>query len=145
VLGTLHTRGAAQAVDRMVDSFPAEGQSQVRQTLADNLRAVVAQELVRTSDGRGRRPVVEVLVVTAAVAQLIRDGKTFQLHSTIATGRRSGMQLMDQALLELVRLNQVDPDEAFLRATDKREFIPYVTRMELLEFVGAPVPQAAAS
>jgi twitching motility protein PilT len=144
VLGTLHTRGAAQTIDRIVDSFPAEGQSQVRQTLADNLRAVIAQELVRTADGRGRRAAAEVLVVTSACAQLIRDGKTFQLASTIATGRRNGMQLMDQALLELVRLGEVDPDEAFLKANDKREFVSFVTRTELLDFVGAPPAASTA-
>jgi twitching motility protein PilT len=145
VFGTLHTRGAAQAVDRIIDSYPADGQAQVRQTLADNLRAVIGQELVRTTDGRGRRVACEVMVMTSAVAQLIRDGKTFQIPSAIATGRRAGMQLMDQALLNLVRLGEVDPDEAFLRAQDKKEFIPFVTRTELLDFVGAPVPAASGA
>jgi twitching motility protein PilT len=87
--------------------------------------------------------VAEILVITPAVAQLIRDNKTFQIPSTMATGRRSGMQLFDQTLLEMVRLNEVDPDEAFLRATDKREFIPFVTRMELLDMVGASRPAGA--
>jgi twitching motility protein PilT len=145
VFGTLHTRGAAQAVDRIIDSFPADGQAQVRQTLADNLRAVIGQELVRTTDGRGRRVACEIMVMTSAVAQLIRDGKTFQIPSAIATGRRAGMQLMDQALLNLVRLGEVDPDEAFLRALDKKEFIPFVTRTELLDFVGAPAPAASGA
>ncbi len=138
VLATLHTRGAAQAVDRIVDSFPPDAQTQVRTTLADNLKAVVAQDLVRTADGRGRRAVCEILVVTPAVAQLIREGKTFQLPSAIATGRRQGMQQLDQALLDLVRLGEVDPDEAFIKAFDKKEFIPFVTRMELLDLVGPP-------
>ena len=140
VLGTLHTRGAAQTVDRIVDSFPADARQQVRVTLADNLRCVVSQELIRASDGRGRRAVCEILVATPAIAQLVRDGKTFQIPSSIATGRRHGMQLMDQALYDLVRRDEVDPDEAFLRATDKREFIPHVTRMELLDLVGPPAP-----
>ncbi len=140
VLGTLHTRGAAQTVDRIVDSFPADAQSQVRYTLADNLRAVVCQELVRAADGRGRRAVCEIMVVTPAISQLIRDGKSFQIPSAIATGRRHGMQLLDQSLHDLVRLGEIDPDEAFLKAHDKREFIPHVTRMELLDMVGAPAP-----
>ena len=144
VLGTLHTRGAAQTVDRIVDSFPADAQSQVRVTLADNLRCVVSQELVRASDGRGRRAVCEILVVTPAISQLIRDGKSFQIPSSIATGRRHGMQLLDQALYELVRVGEIDPDEAFLKALDKKEFIPHVTKMELLDLVGAPVPEDAA-
>ena len=138
VLATLHTRGAAQAVDRIVDSFPADAQSQVRTTLADNLKAVIAQDLVRTADGRGRRAVCEILVVTPAVAQLIREGKTFQLPSAIATGRRQGMQQLDQALMDLVRMSEVDPDDAFLKALDKKEFIPFVTKMELLDLVGPP-------
>jgi twitching motility protein PilT len=140
VLGTLHTRGAAEAIDRIIDAFPADGQAQVRVTLADNLKAVISQDLVRAADGRGRRAVAEILVVTPAVSQLIREGKTFQIPSTIATNRRQGMQLLDQALFDLVRMGEVDPDEAFLKAGDKREFIPFVTRMELLEMVGPPAP-----
>jgi twitching motility protein PilT len=144
VLATLHTRGAAQAVDRIVDSFPPDAQPQVRTTLADNLKAVVAQDLVRTADGRGRRAACEILVVTPAVAQLIREGKTFQIPSTLATGRRQGMQLLDQALLDLVRMGEVDPDEAFVKAADKKEFIPFVTRLELLDLVGPPTPGEAS-
>jgi twitching motility protein PilT len=142
IFGTLHARGAAQTVDRIIESFPVEAQAQVRTTLADNLKAVICQELVRAADGRGRRVVCEILVVTAAVSQLIRENKSFQIPSAIATGRRAGMQLMDQALLELVRLGQADPDEAFLKAHDKKEFIPHVTKMELLDMVGAPVQTA---
>jgi twitching motility protein PilT len=145
VLGTLHTRGAAQAVDRIVDSFSPDAQSQVRTTLADNLKAVVSQDLIRAADGRGRRAAAEILVVTPAVAQLIREGKTFQLPSTIATGRRQGMQLLDQALLDLVRLGEVDPDECFVKAADKKEFIQYVTKLELLDLVGGPAPPEASS
>ena len=145
VFGTLHTRGAAQAVDRIVDSFSAEGQAQVRTTLAESLKAVISQDLIRTSDGRGRRACVEILVVTPAVSQLIRDGKTFQITSAMATGRKLGMQLFDQALLDLVRLGEVDPDEAFLKAIEKKEFIPFVTKMELLDLVGGAPAAAAAT
>ncbi len=143
VFGTLHTRGAAQPIDRIVDALPADGQSQVRHSLADNLKCVLSQELVRVADGRGRRAAVEILVVTLAVAQLIREGKTFQIPSSIATGRRVGMQLMDQSLLALVRAGDVDPDEAFLKAADKWGFAPFVTRPELLNLVaGGPAPDA---
>ena len=138
VLGTLHTRGAAQTIDRIVDSFPPDAQAQVRVTLAEGLKAVIAQELIRAADGRGRRAAVEILVATPAVAQLIRDGKTFQIPSNMATGRRQGLQLMDQALHDLVRVGEIDPDEAFLRANDKREFIPHITRSDLLGLVGTP-------
>ena len=143
VLGTLHTRGAAQTIDRIVDAFPTESQAQVRHTLADNLKCVLSQELVRAADGRGRRAAVEILVVNGAVSQLIRDGTTFQIPGSIMTGRRLGMQQMDQALLAMVRAGDIDPDEAFVKAQDRREFIPYLTDKSLLTLVGPPEGKAA--
>jgi twitching motility protein PilT len=137
VLGTLHTRSASQTIHRLVDVFPAESQNQIRHTLADTLKAVVCQELVRLAEGSGRRAVVEILIMTPAVAQLIREQKTFQIPGAIVTGRRIGMQLMDQALLTLVQSGDIDPDDAFLRATDKSDFARYVTRPELLNLVEA--------
>jgi twitching motility protein PilT len=135
VLGTLHTRGAAQTIDRIVDAHPSENHSQVRHSLAENLKAVVCQELVRCADGRGRRAAHEVLVVNVAVQQMIREGKSFQIPGAITTGKRQGMQLMDQSLLSLVRAGEIDPDEAFLRAEDKWGFAPFLTRPELLGMV----------
>ncbi|MBK7366762.1 MAG: PilT/PilU family type 4a pilus ATPase [Candidatus Eisenbacteria bacterium] len=132
VLGTLHTRGAAQTIDRIVDAHSADHQAQVRHSLADNLKAVVSQELIRAADGRGRRAALEVLVITTAVQQMVREGKTFQIPGAITTGKRLGMQLMDQAMLQLVRAGEIDPDEAFLRAEDKWGFAPFLTRPELL-------------
>jgi twitching motility protein PilT len=143
VFGTLHTRGAAQTIDRIVDAHPSDNQSQIRHSLAENLKAVVSQDLIRAADGRGRRAAVEVLVVSTAVAQLIREGKTFQIPGAIATGRRLGMQLMDQSLLALVRSGDIDPDEAFLRAEEKWGFAPFVTRPELLQMAGGPEAKAA--
>jgi twitching motility protein PilT len=135
VFGTLHTRGAAQSIDRMVDAHPSENHTQVRHSLAENLKAVVSQELIRCADGRGRRAAHEVLVVTMAVQQMIREGKSFQIAGAITTGKRLGMQLMDQSLLSLVRAGEVDPDEAFLKAEDKWGFAPFLTRPELLAMV----------
>jgi twitching motility protein PilT len=89
---------------------------------------------------------MEILVVTPAVGQMIREGKTFQIPGAIATGRRVGMQLMDQALLAMVRAGDIDPDEAFLKATDKKEFVPFVTQPDLLALLGGgtgPGAQAA--
>jgi twitching motility protein PilT len=143
VFGTLHTRGAAQTIDRIIDAHPSDDQSRVRYALADNLKAVVTQDLVRAADGRGRRPATEVLMVTPAVSQMIREGKTFQIPDMITTGRRLGMQLMDQSLFALVRAGDIDPDEAFLRAEDKTDFIPFVTKPELLAMVRAPERAAA--
>jgi len=130
VLSTMHTRGAAQAIDRTLDAFPRESHSQIRNTLAENLRYVFCQELVRAADGRGQRAVMEVMVNNPAIAQHIRDGRTFQIASAISTGRRLGMQLMDQSLLDLVRAGEIDPDEAFLIARSKNEFLPFVTDKE---------------
>ncbi len=135
VLGTLHTRGAAQTIHRIVDAFPSESQAQIRHTLADNLKAVVSQELVRAADGRGRRAVTEILIMTPAVAQLVREGKNHQIPTAIATGRRLGMQLLDQTLLALVQSGDVDPNDAFLKALDKKEFMHYVTQPDLLAMV----------
>jgi twitching motility protein PilT len=135
VLGTMHTRGAFQTVHRIVDAYPTDAQAQIRHTLADTLRCVVSQELVRVADGRGRRVVAEIMVMTTAVGQLIREGKNFQIPQAMATGKRHGMQLMDQALLTLVQAGDVDPDEAFIKAGDKREFIRYVTDQDLLKLV----------
>jgi twitching motility protein PilT len=144
VFGTLHTRSAAQTIHRIVDAFPTEAQAQVRHTLADTLRAVVSQELVHVADGRGRRVVCEVMIVTPAIAQLVREGKTHQIPAAIGTGRRLGMQLMDQALLSFVRSGDIDPNEAFLKATDKQEFVLFVTRPELLSSLERPARAAGA-
>jgi twitching motility protein PilT len=143
VFGTLHTRGAAQSIDRLVDAHSSDNQAQLRHSLADNLKAVICQELIRAADGRGRRAALEILVVTGAVAQLIREGKTFQIPSAIITGKRVGMQLMDQALLALVRAGDIDPNEAFLRAEDKWGFAPFVTRPELLQMMAGGEGKAA--
>ena len=148
VFGTLHTRGAHQTIHRIVDAFPAESQAQIRHPLADNLRAVVSQELVRNADGRGRRVVAEIMIMTPAIAQLVREGKTHQIPSSMSTGRRLGMQLLDQTLLKLVQSGDIDPNEAFLKAVDKREFIFHVTEPALLALAdtgasGAPIREAA--
>lgn len=132
VLGTLHTRGAYQTIHRIVDSFPSEVHSQVRNTLAESLKCVMSQELIRVADGRGRRAVTEIMVSTPAINQMIRDGKTFQIPQAMATGRRHGMHLMDQSMLQLVQASEIDPDEAYNRATDKRDFIPFVNNPDLI-------------
>ena len=145
VLGTLHTRGAAQTVHRIVDTFPTEAQAQIRHTLAETLKCVLSQELVRAADGRGRRAVMEILVVNAAVGQMVREGKAFQIPGAIGTGRRAGMQLMDQALLSLVRSGDIDPDEAFLKASDKRDFVKFLSDPDLSNLAGPEIPEITAA
>jgi twitching motility protein PilT len=144
VFGTLHTRGAYQTVNRIVDSFPADAQGQIRQTLSETLKAVCSQELVRAVDGRGRRAAMEIMVVTPAIAQMIREGKVFQIPGAISTGRRVGMQSMDQALLTLVKAGEIDPDDAFLKAVDRREFVRFVTQPGLLNLAEAQSGESAA-
>ncbi len=122
VLGTLHTQSAAKTVDRIIDAFPADQQTQVRAMLAESLRGVIAQVLLRKADGRGRVAGLEVLVTTTAVSHLIREGKTFQVPSLIQTGRKEGMQLLDQHLMELVTIKAIAPEEALRHANNKQVF-----------------------
>ncbi|MDA3903510.1 MAG: type IV pilus twitching motility protein PilT [Desulfuromusa sp.] len=123
VFGTLHTSSAAKTVDRLINVFPTTQQEQIRTMLAESLQGVVAQQLLRTVDGK-RCAALEILKVNAAVANLIREGKTFQLPSIMQTGRKDGMQLMDQALQELLNAKRISPEEACLFAVNKAQFMP---------------------
>ncbi len=107
VMATLHTQDAAQTVDRIIDVFPPSQQQQVRVQLAGALQGVVCQQLVKTADGRGRAVAVEVMSTTAAVRNLIREGKTHQIYSALQAGSQHGMQTMDSALAQLVRSGRV--------------------------------------
>jgi len=126
VLATLHTSSARNSIDRIIDSFPANQQQQIRAMLAQTLRAVVCQNLLRSSDGRGRLPAMEILLNTEAVAATIRKGMTFNLHSMISTGRSHGMQSMDDELRRLVEAGLVQPDEAYLKAQRKSDFMEFL-------------------
>ena len=112
VFATLHTMSAAQTVDRIIDSFEGEKQSQIRLMVAESLKGVLAQRLLRRKDGRGRVLALEILVANAAVASLVREKKTFQLGSVIQTGKREGMQTMDESVLALLKGGVVTPEEA---------------------------------
>ena len=118
VFGTLHTTTAASTVDRIIDQFPADRQSQVRTMLAESLRGVIAQVLCRRVGG-GRVAAREILLVTPAIQNLIREGKTFQIPSVMQTGRKVGMVTLHDALMELVEQGKVEPKEAWMRAADK--------------------------
>jgi twitching motility protein PilT len=112
VFATLHTNSAIKTVDRVIDVFPEGQQSQIRVMLSESLRGVVAQTLLPRSDGRGRVPAVEVLVNTPAVANLIREGKTFQAHSAMQTGHAQGMLTFESSINELVRKGLVSKTDA---------------------------------
>ena len=121
VFGTLHTKGAAGTIDRIVDVFPAEQQEQIRIQLAEVLECIVCQTLVPRTMG-GRVAAFEILTGTSAVRNLIRQNKSYQLISTMQTGRNQGMMLMDDSLGELVRSGEVRIDDAAAKATDPEAF-----------------------
>ena len=130
VFGTLHTNNARKTVDRMVDAFPADRQPQARAMLANSLRGVVAQLLLKRSDRPGRIAVNEILIANAAVAAIIREGATHKLQDIIVSGRAQGMQFMDDAIWALLEKGIVSPHEAFMKAIDKSRFKPFLSTEE---------------
>ena len=118
VFGTLHTTTAASTVDRIIDQFPADRQSQIRTMLSSSLKGVVAQTLCKKKGG-GRIAALEVLLVNSAVSSLIREGKTHQIVSSMQMGGKVGMRLLNDSLAELVGNGTVDPAEAYIKAVDK--------------------------
>ena len=130
VMGTLHTNGAAATVDRIVNAFPSDKQSHIRTMLSTSLRGVVSQQLVTRKDGKGRVPALEILINTAAVGNLIRQGKLDQLESTMQSGGNMGMRTMDTALRDLFDRRFISGRDAYLAANNKAAFedIREVTR-----------------
>lgn len=122
VFGTLHTTSAAKTVDRVIEVFPASEQMQIRSTLSDGLRAIVAQVLFKRIDKKGRCAALEILIANSAVRNLIRESKTFQIPSMMQTGKKYGMQLLDDAIMELLTKGWISGDEAYLKANDKTRF-----------------------
>jgi len=122
VFGTLHTQSAAKTVDRIIDVFPHDQQEQIRATLADSLQAVVAQTLFKRRDTRGRCAALEILIATPAVRNLIRDGKTFQIPTVLQTGKKFGMQSLDDAILDHLEKGRINPEDAYLHCLDKTRF-----------------------
>jgi twitching motility protein PilT len=121
VFATLHTNSASKVVNRIIDAFPHEEQDQVRVVLAESLRAVVAQQLLKKVGG-GRVPAFEILLGSSALSNMIREGKTGMITTQMQTGRNRGMIMMDQSLQDLVRAGTVSPQEAFEHAFDKDPF-----------------------
>ena len=131
VYGTLHTSSAAKTVDRIINVFPSDEQPQVRSSLGESLKGVVAQQLLRTVDGK-RVAAQELLVGTPAISNLIREGKTFQIPSLMQTGRKEGMQLMDMAIEDLLKAGKISGDEAYLKSTITQPFERFVTDKSLI-------------
>lgn len=130
VFGTLHTNNARKTVDRMIDVFPSDRQSQARAMLANSLRGVLAQLLLKRSDRPGRIAVNEILIANPAVAAIIREGATHKLQDIIVSGRAQGMQFMDDAIWTLLEQSIVSPHEAFMKAIDKSRFKPFLSAGE---------------
>jgi twitching motility protein PilT len=126
VFATLHTSSAPKTVDRMIEVFPAHEQPQIRSTLADSLRAVVAQTLFKKADRSGRVAALEILIATPAVRNLIREGKSHQIPSMIQTGKKYGMQLLDDAIMDLYQKRMINADDAYAKANDKARFRPFI-------------------
>jgi len=126
VFGTLHTNTAASTVDRIIDQFPADRQDQIRTMLSSSLKGVIAQTLLKKQEG-GRVAALEILVVNSGIANIIREGKTHQIPSMMQTGKKFGMQTLNESLFEFVENGMVTPKEALYRAVDKVGFETMLT------------------
>lgn len=127
VFATLHTSSAWKTVDRVIEVFPSAEQPQIRSTLADGLRAIIAQVLFKRVDKKARCVALEILIANPAVRNLVREAKTHQIPSMIQTGRKYGMQLMDDAIMELYNKGWVSADEAYMKSNEKAKFRPLLT------------------
>jgi twitching motility protein PilT len=119
VLGTLHTGNASRTLDRLLDVFPVDQQEQIRIMVSESLRGIISQQLVPRPDGLGRVLALETLTNTPAVANVIREAKTYMLPGIIQTGKKQGMQLMDDALMELYQAGYINAEEAYARSDQK--------------------------
>jgi len=122
VFGTLHTSSAPKTIDRIIDVFPTNQQNQIRTTLAESLKGVVAQNLFRRIDKPGRVAALEILVVDSPIANLIREAKTHQIPGMMQVGKKKGNQPLDDAIIEHLRAARISPEEAYEKAIDKKKF-----------------------
>ena len=126
VFGTLHTTSAAKTVDRVIEVFPANQQAQIRNTLSDGLRAVVAQNLFKRIDKKGRVAALEIMIAIPAIRNLIRESKTFQIPSAMQTGKKYGMQTLDDAIMAHLQAKRISADDAYAKCNNKDTFRPYL-------------------
>jgi twitching motility protein PilT len=137
VFGTLHTQSAAKTVDRIIDVFPADQQNKVRATLSEALKGVVAQNLFKRVDKKGRVAALEILVFTTAIANLVREGKTHQLPGMIQVGKKIGNVPLDDAIMDHLRMKRISPEEAYDKCLDKKKFRPFLSTPPLDDEVAA--------
>jgi twitching motility protein PilT len=126
VFGTLHTMSAPKTIDRIIEVFPATEQAQIRSTLSDGIRAVISQVLFKRIDQKGLCVALEILIATPAARNLIREGKTHQIPSVIQTGKKYGMQLLDDAIMALYEKGWISADDAYLKSNDKARFRAHI-------------------
>lgn len=126
VFGTLHTMSAPKTIDRIIEVFPATEQSQIRSTLSDGIRAVISQVLFKRIDKKALCVALEILIATPAARNLIREGKTHQIPSVIQTGKKYGMVLLDDAIMELYEKGWISADDAYLKSNDKGRFRNFI-------------------
>src|SRR5882757_5182099 len=139
VLGTLHTTGAVKTIDRVVDALPADEREQTKNFLSQSLLAVITQVLVKNADLRGRKAICEIMLITRAIGKLIMTDQTHQIASQLQISKDLGMQMMDQGLLAAIQAKEIDPDDAYVYANDKKLFSRYVTDTSILpKFDTAP-------
>ena len=132
VLGTLHTTSATKTIDRIIDALPIEEREQTKSFLSQSLLAVITQVLVKRGDSRSRRAVCEIMVMNRAIGKLIQTDQSHQITAQLLTGKDSGMQTMDQALMAGVLAKELDPDDAYVYAADRRPFQRYVSDTSML-------------
>ena len=130
VLATLHTNSAASTVDRIINAFPVNKQDHIRTMLSTSLRSVISQQLLKHKDGKGRVAAIEIMVNTAAVGNIIREGKTDQIENSIQGGSKYGMQSMDTAIKKLLAQDQITPEVAFEAANDKGQFTQFLKKTD---------------
>jgi len=128
VFGTLHTSSAAKTVDRIIEVFPANQQAQIRSTLSDGIRAIIAQVLFKRIDRKGRIPALEILIATPAVRNLIRESKTHQLASSMQTGKKYGMQILDDAIMDLYNRGRISAEDSYAKSNEKSRFRPLLKK-----------------
>lgn len=128
VFGTLHTPSASKTIDRIIDVFPANQQNQIRTTLSEAVKGVIAQNLFTRVDKPGRVAALEILVVDTPVANIIREGKTHQIPGLIEVGKQKGNVPLDDAIMDHLEAGRIDPEEAFDKCISKNKFLPFLTR-----------------
>ena len=127
VFGTLHTQSAAKTVDRIIDVFPADQQNKIRATLSESVKGVIAQNLFKRVDKKGRVAALEILVFNTAVANMVREGKTHQIPGMIQVGKKYGNTPLDDSIMDHLKMKRISPEEAYEKCLDKKKFRPFLT------------------